>query len=443
MQTENSQHTVIWHSFAKSCRQLVKLSGQESKKIFISYAWPPADSDECRVLHQRLKRLKAELESAGATVKLDICNLATSIDDYMADGINEADAVLLIGTPKLVNRLAEAGQNNAKIEFEEIKNRLNQSNNKPLLLFPLIAEGTFATSIPTDVKKILSRPLPNVIKDPEQHIMEYYRSMTASSPLGIIPSLYGFDNPDYCELYAVIVDNFMLRLQQHQKQINNEALFRKATQTREARAYQEAFTLFFKLALDGDARACYIVAAYYHGTTENFPDNPIKEDLVLAEQFYRRGADLGHAKCMRRLAESLASNASATANPARTWKEALDWITRAADKCTPAEKTVIALSKSYLECQHARYQAEHENNNEAKLCWARHLYNGTGGYQHDVAENKRACMIKALSLAEQAEQAGIRGATALAVQIKAVLHNLGETPRGTDGVGTPRCVLSC
>ncbi len=423
-----TSYLTLWHDYAQSCQQLVELTQQAGKVIFISYAWPPANSAECNIIHERLKRLKAELEATGAIVKLDICNLSTSITDYMAEGIDEADAVLLIGTPRLKSRLEETENNNAKIEFEAIQKRMQQQSGKRLMLFPLIAAGNFTSSFPAGIEQTLARPLPNPISNPEQQV-DYYGKMTAASPLGLIPALYGFDKPACSSLYANITTSFMSQLQQHQTRLEHNRLFVQATQVRESRNHEQAFGLFFQLALAGDARACYIVAAYYHGPQDNFTDNPVSKDLVRAEQFYRRGAALGHAKCMRRLAESLATRTPSTANPANTWQEALGWIEKAVNTCLPDDRATITSSKTYLECQHARYQAEHEDNNEAKLRWARHLYNATGGYHHDTSENKRSCLTTALRLAQEAEQAGITNAIGLTSQIQATLHHLDGTPR--------------
>ena len=106
-----------WRGFLEKVRLLFADSRQPT--CFISYAWPPA-GNEREQLHERLVNLKQDLETVGATVFLDIANLSSNINAYM-DKVNDCDYVILVGTPKLKARLAEAGNNNAKYEFERIQ----------------------------------------------------------------------------------------------------------------------------------------------------------------------------------------------------------------------------------------------------------------------------------------------------------------------------------
>lgn len=108
--------------YLKRVKRLASIRHQISNtpfplKCFISYAWE-TNSNDNKVLQNRLQRLKDELEVAGMEVLLDIRNMQGSMKEFMLQGIDKADKVLLICTPRLKVRAADTAFNNLKLELE-------------------------------------------------------------------------------------------------------------------------------------------------------------------------------------------------------------------------------------------------------------------------------------------------------------------------------------
>lgn len=97
----------IFNDFLKDVKPL--LEGQKSKpKVYISYAWESLKTkegiDENKKLQDRLICLQKDLEFLGIEAFLDVKFLYGEMREQMSRNIENADFVMLIGTPRLNQR---------------------------------------------------------------------------------------------------------------------------------------------------------------------------------------------------------------------------------------------------------------------------------------------------------------------------------------------------
>ena len=142
--------TKAYHMLLKSVKRLTR--HQPKQTCFISYAWNP-DQRANTELQNRLENLQKDLSMSGVTVLLDILTMQGDINHYMVENIAKSDRVLLICTPRLVERAEEPVVNNVlnnlQIEMEEM---LKVQKLKPNFIIPIIMEGTFATAVPKSIQ---------------------------------------------------------------------------------------------------------------------------------------------------------------------------------------------------------------------------------------------------------------------------------------------------
>lgn len=93
----------VFEEFLSETRDILK--GHKLPKVFISYAWESLKTPEGRAenekLQSRLVILQKDLEFVGMEVFLDIKELQGNYREAMHSGIDRADFVILIGTPRL------------------------------------------------------------------------------------------------------------------------------------------------------------------------------------------------------------------------------------------------------------------------------------------------------------------------------------------------------
>lgn len=137
----------ILHSFLEALTENDHLPSSKPvplKQAFISYAWPPNPVD-CTALQCTLVRLVKDLSKARIKVLLDIQHLTLGVDinKFMENGIKTSDYILLIGTPRLKDRITflpdGSPANNATVEFMHISNKVKSH---PSCLLPLWFYGT-------------------------------------------------------------------------------------------------------------------------------------------------------------------------------------------------------------------------------------------------------------------------------------------------------------
>jgi len=154
-------HRDVTHEFLETLKNLAKGIHQYNeneegyvRQAFISYAWPP--KGEARTnLQTRLLNLVDDINRAGIEVLLDLnkLKLGVAIDQFMKNGIETSDAILLIGAPDLFNRLKPGEKNNAMTEFchikDKVKSALTAGKKNPLI--PILKVGSVETSYPLEL----------------------------------------------------------------------------------------------------------------------------------------------------------------------------------------------------------------------------------------------------------------------------------------------------
>ena len=190
-------------------------------KVFISYAWEDGSTEEGRQanasLQRKLLQLYNDLKASGCKkVFFD----ATGMRGYFRwcmDQLLEYDVILVICTPRLVKRLAEVDSNvsyEADLTKQVIakfkQTRLSASDPKNRYpVIGLLLSDSFDKAVPSflrDGAGIAAKQGTMVLDF--QHMenpINYAHSMAGTiSPLGLLPSIYGFsdDDPDYIKLMA-------------------------------------------------------------------------------------------------------------------------------------------------------------------------------------------------------------------------------------------------
>lgn len=95
--------TVFYHSLLEETASLLSQAGHKKLRCFISYAWNP-DKSQNAALQAKLVNMKADLTKTGVQVMLDVHDMEGNINIYMEQNIQASDRVLLICTPRLVER---------------------------------------------------------------------------------------------------------------------------------------------------------------------------------------------------------------------------------------------------------------------------------------------------------------------------------------------------
>ncbi len=154
--------------------------GKEKISIFISYAWKP-DSDPVaqKKQHEQIERLAHILTSLGIIVIYDKVDLGRDgFKKWMADRINGADYIILLGIPELRNKITQSPDGNVAFEYKHILKKLNTS---PAALIPILFEGTRQTSFPDN--------LPSLMRDCSDE-EKFYKGLFDLNPVGVIPALF-------------------------------------------------------------------------------------------------------------------------------------------------------------------------------------------------------------------------------------------------------------
>jgi len=137
-----------WQRFLVSVNTLATESGKPAPKVFISYAWE-SSNEATEPMQQRLALLQRDLLAAGAKeVFLDINHMDGDLVETMRRGVNEADVILMICTPRYYGRIQDE-KTNAAYEF---RTALAKREKNPQAIVPLWWSGTIETAVPQDVR---------------------------------------------------------------------------------------------------------------------------------------------------------------------------------------------------------------------------------------------------------------------------------------------------
>jgi len=177
-------------------------------KCFISYEWP-TEITKREALQMFLEKMKDDLRRVGIEVMLDIHNMEGDIDSYMEKGIKSSDRVLLICTPRLVQRLNDIAPKPNNLQ-KEIKAALEKQKVSPKFIIPLILEGDWEASMP--------KTIPNILALDFTKSEEYYERMVYVSPKGLIPMILGLEDS---AAYNGMVLGYRARMKLLQIDINN------------------------------------------------------------------------------------------------------------------------------------------------------------------------------------------------------------------------------
>jgi hypothetical protein len=212
-----------FQQFLSDAKRLFKNKGILPPTCFISYAWEddstPTGKAANEQMQQWLGRLTRDLRMLGMNVFFDLDNIHGSLRAAMRYNIAQSDYFILIGTPRLRQRiedgltptLKDCIENNCvtdlQIGLQKLKdNALDKAaydpkNNvtfefihiwikvqaNPNALIPLHYSGSFAEAIPLAVRGDLARDAKGVHENDEKH---YGLLVDLSAPLGIISAVY-------------------------------------------------------------------------------------------------------------------------------------------------------------------------------------------------------------------------------------------------------------
>eukprot|EP00026_Physarum_polycephalum_P004710 Phypoly_transcript_04733.p1 GENE.Phypoly_transcript_04733~~Phypoly_transcript_04733.p1 ORF type:complete len:651 (+),score=123.30 Phypoly_transcript_04733:148-2100(+) len=184
-------------------------SGTAPIRCFISYAWP-VTLEERTKLQTKLRQIRDDLGMAGIDAQLDLANMQGNIMQFMENGIQAAHKYILICTPRLKERAAEASNN----LVTELGFAINRMTTVPGFIIPLLVEGTGETSIP----KVIGNQSNTVIADLLYLDVtgDYEDKMVQMEPLGLIPMILGLgdNNNSYRFAYSAAFDRYTLQKQQ-------------------------------------------------------------------------------------------------------------------------------------------------------------------------------------------------------------------------------------
>eukprot|EP01111_Echinosteliopsis_oligospora_P015797 TRINITY_DN6361_c0_g1_i3.p1 TRINITY_DN6361_c0_g1~~TRINITY_DN6361_c0_g1_i3.p1 ORF type:complete len:159 (+),score=40.82 TRINITY_DN6361_c0_g1_i3:119-595(+) len=153
-------------------------------------------------MQERLEWYKKTLEMAGAEVFLDVYDMEGGIKHAMKTNIEAADKYMLMCTPSLQARVKETNKNNMVYELECA---LEKQKTNPSFILPVIVEGSFSESVPTeldgrDVRGIFRDILAIThLKNPDN------KELLALKPAGLLPIVFELKKDP---LYKVLVREF-------------------------------------------------------------------------------------------------------------------------------------------------------------------------------------------------------------------------------------------
>jgi len=137
-----------WQRFLVEVHSLVSGTGKPAPKIFISYAWE-SSNEATEPMQQRLALLQRDLLAAGAKeVFLDINHMDGDLVETMRKGVNNADVILMICTPRYYARVQDE-KTNAGYEFTTALAKRAQNAHA---IVPIWWSGTIETAVPTAVR---------------------------------------------------------------------------------------------------------------------------------------------------------------------------------------------------------------------------------------------------------------------------------------------------
>ena len=190
-------------------------------QVFISYAWEADKSPKLKHLQKFLSSLVHDLRLANLNPWLDIEKMTGYIDGQMRDNIEQSQFVLLIGTNRYAQRTKPTSPSEIKTNVrKELEFTLEQAKKSKDFLLPLLLEGDWQSNFPfpEEIKSYIvrdGRSWVNFEVEGWLNFTHYVNELTASSPLGILPSLLGFSDKD--KDYPEYREALRVAYQQHEK----------------------------------------------------------------------------------------------------------------------------------------------------------------------------------------------------------------------------------
>jgi len=160
---------------------------------------------------QEYVRLETDLGKLGIGIFLDIKDLYGNMREWMKKSIEASDYIILIGTPRLKERVGQ--DTHAAYEFTLIRAK---NENNPNVLIPLLYAGEFNTAFPGEISKI------DLIRDIRNEKFYWKMMVGLVNPIGLVPSLFSALRKDHD--YKSLLEGFEAKLQifKHEAEIASQ-----------------------------------------------------------------------------------------------------------------------------------------------------------------------------------------------------------------------------
>jgi hypothetical protein len=159
-QQKTSQTTSALKNHLRSIKEYFHKPGTANIRCYIVHAKPTNENEATeRDVKPFLLKLYEHLVEAGINVKMDLNDLkpGQSYNQFIND-YSDGNAIILVGTKSLYDSHHSNGNTDIQSALPII---INQTNNRPELLYPLLINGTFKASYPEQFNKFESKLSPS------------------------------------------------------------------------------------------------------------------------------------------------------------------------------------------------------------------------------------------------------------------------------------------
>jgi len=193
-----------FQKFLADIERILKRLHIKVPQCFISYAWEDKETAEGKTaneqLHKFLLRIQSDLEKLGIGVFVDITDIDHNMREWMEKSIEASEYIILIGTPRLKERVSQI--TNAAFEFTLIRAKIAKN---PNALIPLLYKGEFGAAFPDEISK------KEFIRDIRNESLYWVMMVGLINPVGIIPSLFPVLRRD--QDFKSMLEGFQAKLQ--------------------------------------------------------------------------------------------------------------------------------------------------------------------------------------------------------------------------------------